>query len=113
MDYHRYCREYISSPLCHILNLSIETSTVPATWKIAIIIPIYKSGSYDQPENYRPISVLPVLSKLLKKSIHRQLMNFLEDENLISKYQFGYRSKRSTNLAATLLIDDIRREGEK
>ena len=40
-------------------------------------------------------------------------MNFLEEENLISEYQFGYRSKRSTNLAATLLIDDIRREVDR
>lgn len=59
-------REYISYPLCYILNLSVTTATVPITWKCAKIIPVHKSGSYDQPENFRPISVLPILSKLLE-----------------------------------------------
>ena len=65
-------REYISHPF---LNLSIETSTVPTMWKLEKIIPVYKSGSYDLPENFRPISVLPVLSKLLEKAVHGQYVS--------------------------------------
>jgi hypothetical protein len=63
-------REYRAEPLCYILNLSVETSTVPLKWKIARLIPIHKSGSRDRPINFRPISVLSVLSKLLEKAVH-------------------------------------------
>ncbi len=69
-------REYIADLLCYILNLSVETATVPSKLKIARLIPIHKSGSRKPPENFRPISVLPVLSKLLEKYIHRQYMDF-------------------------------------
>jgi hypothetical protein len=82
------CREHISQPLCHILNLSVKTARFPALWKVAKVVPIHKSGSYDLPENYRPISALPVLSKILEKAMHQQLINFLEKKDLLSKSQF-------------------------
>ena len=63
--------------------------------------------------NFRPISILPVLSKLLEKAVHWQYRNFMEEENLLSDRQFGFWSKRSTNLAATLFIDDIRNDVAK
>jgi hypothetical protein len=91
----------------------VETSTVPLKWKIARLIPIHKYGSRDQPINFRPISVLPVLSKLLEKAVHWQYRNFLEEENLLSDRQFGFRAGRSTNLAATLFVDDIRNDVDK
>ena len=106
-------REYLVDPLCYILNLSVETSTVPMKWKVARLNPIHKSGSRDQPMNFRPISILPVLSKLLEKAVHWQNRNFLEEENLLSDRQFGFRSKRSTNLAATLFIGDIQNDVDK
>ncbi len=77
-------REYIADPLCYILNLSIATGTVPAIWKCAKIIPVRKCGSYDKPENFRPISVLPVLSKLLEKAVYRQYKSFLEEKQLLN-----------------------------
>ena len=107
------CQEHISQPLCHILNLSVKTACVLTIWKVAKVLPIHKSGAYDNPGIYRPISVLPVLSKLLEKAIHSQLFQYLEKNNLLTKYQFGYRPKRSTNLAATLLVDEIRREVDR
>ena len=79
-------------------------------WKLARVVPLHKSGPADLPENYRPISILPVLSKILEKAVHIQLINFIEENKLLSKAQFGYRYKRSTDLAATLLTDKIRRE---
>ena len=71
-----------------------------------------KNSSYtlDKPDSYRPISVLPAVSKILEKAVHQQLMDFLSDEDLLSKFQFGYRPQRSTTQAAILLTDDIRRE---
>ena len=88
------CREHISQPLCHILNLSVKTARFPALWKVAKVVPIHKSGSYDRPENYRPISLLPVLSKIIEKAMHQQLINFLEKEDLLSKSQFGLGMSR-------------------
>ena len=104
------CRVHIYQPLGHIINLSLQYSKVPSMWKIAKVIPIHKKGAHNNPENYRPISVLPVLSKVLERALHQQLSEFLKEQNLLTKYQFGYRSNRSTNLAATLFLDDIRRE---
>ncbi len=104
------CREYIYQPLGYIINLSFQSSKVPSMWKTAKVIPIHKKGAHNEPENYRPISVLPVLSKVLERAVHQQLSEFLKEQNLLTKYQFGYRSNRSTNLVATLFLDDIRRE---
>ena len=102
------CHKIISQPLRHIINLSLNSGIVPSSWKIAKVVPIYKKGTTTDPANYRPISVLPVLSKVLEKAVHCQLMDYLEDENLLTDRQFGYRRKRSTNLATTLLLDSIK-----
>ena len=63
-------REYIADPLCHILNISMQTATVPTKWKIAKLIPLHKSGSVKLPENFRPKSILPVLLKFVEKHIY-------------------------------------------
>lgn len=107
------CRYHIAEPLVFILNLSIDTNTIPQIWKIAKVTPIYKKGSLQEPSNYRPISVLPVLSKILERAIHTQLSAYLENHKLITIYQFGYRKSRSTNIAATILVDEIREMVDK
>ena len=104
------CGTYISKPLCHILNLSFESSTVPKIWKVAKISPILKSGNTKIPENYRPVSVLPVLSKILEKAVYSKLLSYLEKNKLLTKFQFGFCKQRSTKMAATHLCDQIRRE---
>ena len=102
-------RSVIALPLTYLINLSLETGIFPAEWKIAKIIPIHKSGSYSCFDNYRPISILPVFSKVIEKLIDRQLLRFLEDNKLISTNQFGFRPNMSTEMAATLLLDNIRK----
>ena len=97
------------STLAHILNLSLNTSTVPSMWKLAISS-TFKSGNSG---HYRPISVLPVLSKILEKKVHQQLYNFLESNNLLYDCQFGFQKARSTKLATTLFCDKIRKEIDK
>ena len=77
---------------------------------MAKITPIRKSGATNKPENFRPISVLLILSKILERAVHSQLVEYLEENKLLNNFQFGYQSKRSTKNAATLLTDDIRRE---
>ena len=103
----------IAKPLCHIINISLKYGIVPADFKLGKITPIYKSGSKQEMDNYRPITVLPVCSKIFERCIHTQLLTFLEEKKLLSKTQFGYRKQRNTELAATLLLDNVRRNMDK
>ena len=91
-------KDSIKHHLCHIINMSINTGVVPSAWKIARIIPIHKSGSTSDFDNYRPISVLPSVSKIIEKIVHKQLITFLEENKLIYSHQFGFRNKMCTEL---------------
>ena len=103
----------LSKQVAFIINLSLKTSNVPTMWKCSKIVPVYKSGSSDNVENYRPISILPVLSKIMEKAVQQQLLHYLETNKLLSKYQFGYRNGKSTQSAMVLLSDNIRRSIDK
>ena len=61
-------------------------------------------------DNYRPISILPVLSKILERIVYKQLLSHLENNGLLSSFQLGFRFKRSTELAVTYFTDIIRKE---
>ena len=102
----------LTEPLTFIINLSLETGIVPSEWKVAKVIPLYKSGSLAEIDNYRPISILPTLSKILEKIVYKQLMAHLERHSLLFEYQFGFRPNRSTELAVTYFTDLIRKEAD-
>ena len=102
----------LTKPLTFIINLSLETGVVPSEWKVAKVIPLYKSGSQAEIDNYRPISILPTLSKILEKIVYKQLMAHLERHNLLFEYQFGFCPNRSTELAVTYFTDFIRKEAD-
>ena len=104
------CARVISGPLTHLINLSLTSGTVPNDWKIAKVTPIHKSGSIDDYNNFRPISVLPVLLKILERAVHTQFIQYIESNNILSKHQFNYRKKRSTEFTTILLADNIRKE---
>ena len=108
-----FFKDAIKEPLTYIINLSIKSGVIPADWKSARIIPDFKSGSRSQFQNYRPISILPIVTKIAEKVIHKQLMTFLEEKNLIYKYQFGFRGGMSTEQAVTLFLDEIRSNVDK
>lgn len=95
--------EEITFPLTHLINLSITKSIFPMSLKEATVIPIYKQGSKNDINNYRPISLLSTFSKILEKVLKKQLMTYLEENNLISKSQYGFRQ----NLSTADAIDDI------
>ena len=99
----------ITEPLAYI-NLSLQSGSVPMEWKAAKIIPLFKSGSMVELDNYRPISILPVLSKILERIVYKQLLSHLGNNGLLSSFQFGFRSKRCTELAVTYFTDIIRKE---
>ena len=70
-------------------------------WKKAKIIPVHKSDPFSILDNYRPILILLVISKIIEKSIHPQLLTYFDQNSLLSHFQFGFRPKLSTELVAT------------
>ena len=80
----------ISKPVAHIINLSLNSASVPTTWKRAKVIPVFKSGSADDVSNFRPISILPILSKIMERAVFSQLIEHLETNKLLTNCQFGY-----------------------
>lgn len=93
--------------MCHIFNLCIGKGCFPKVFKKALVHPIHKGGSGDSVNNYRPISVLTVLSKIFEKILNKKLINHLDKNNIISKNQFGFRSGRSTEDAVQGLTEHI------
>ena len=92
----------ISDSLTYIFNQAITLSLFPHEWKTARVIPLYKNGQRNLPGNYRPISVLPVISKIMEQILYEQLYNYLTKFELLSDSQFGFRKFHFT---ATALLD--------
>ena len=90
-----------------IVNTSIVTNAYPNLWKNPYVIPAYKSGDVDKVTNYRPISLLPIVSKILEKIVANQLTEYLETNNLLSETQHGFRPKLSTETALLKISDKI------
>ena len=97
----------IVDPLCHICNLSLKHGIFPNELKLAKVIPIYKSGDPMYFVHYCPVSVLPVMSKVLEKLMYNRLYNFLQEMLTLYKNQFGFRPDHSTYMALILCIDKI------
>ncbi|XP_059062699.1 uncharacterized protein LOC131855443 [Achroia grisella] len=86
---------------------NFENCFFPDSWKTALLYPIHKGGCKYSPDNYRPIALLGTFSKLLEKLVNRRLVKYLENQNLLSPKQFGFRSGKSTEDAVSLLITTI------
>ena len=87
----------------YLVNKSIKDNVVPAQWKVARVSPLYKAEDRLQTENYRPISVLPVLSKVIERVVHTQLSTHLDNINYLYSHQYGFRRGRSTTQAIAQL----------
>lgn len=94
-------------PITHVCNLSLQNGIFPKCFKNAIVIPVHKSGDKKIPSNYRPISLLSALSKVLEKLVNKRLMRYLETEGLLASNQYGFRAKRSTNDAVLKLTSNL------
>ena len=84
----------IAEPITYIINQSLKMGIVPEKMKIAKVVPIYKFKDQNQLNNYRPISLLPVFSKLLEKNMYN--ITYKYKHNLFYKHQYGFRQKHST-----------------
>ena len=93
--------------LTHVINTSIVTGVFPTIWKHAIVTPLHKDGDVNEPNNYRPISLLPTFSKILEKIVGSQLTLFLESNQILSVNQHGFRPKLSTETALTILTKQL------
>lgn len=91
----------------HLFNSVISSSTFPDCQKIARITPLFKKGSKSDPNNYRPISILPILSKVIEKILTQQIRAFMEDFNLFIDNQYGFREKRNTTGALNKLLEKL------
>ena len=100
-----HCLAILDS-LVKVLNCSIKSSACPLTLKLARVTPIHKSGSFSDPNNFRPISVLPIISKLLEKHVSGHLMNYLREYKLLISTQSGFRSLHSTESILIKMTDD-------
>ena len=99
----------------HIINLSMCTSTFPDSWKWHKMVPLLKSADCDKslPKSYRPVALLPVLSKVLERVVFNQLVKYLEENRLIHPNLHGSRAGHSTGTALTQLYDTWVDEVEK
>ena len=89
------------------VNTSIVTGVYATLWKHSFVIPAFKSGDFDDLSNYRPISILPVISKIVERIVADQLMEYLEINSLISNTQHGFRGKLSTETALIAITEKI------
>ena len=103
----------ISKPLTHIVNISIQTGNIPDDLKMARVIPLYKKKSKTDAGNYRPVSVLSIISKVFERVVFNQLNKFLTDQNLLYELQSGFRSSYSTDTCLIHLSDYIKQESDK
>ena len=97
----------LSKPLTIIINQCILTGIFPDLLKIAKVKPIFKRGDTAQLNNYRPISLLPTISKVFERVIYSQLYAYFNDNNLMSEQQYDFRAQHSTELASVKLVDNI------
>ena len=105
--------EELAVPVRHLINLSPRPSIFPTSEKLAKISPVSKSNDRSLLDNFRPISILLVFSKVLETIVYHQISNYLEENNLLSPHQIGFRLGRSTTHAVTYLTDNIRENIDK
>jgi Reverse transcriptase (RNA-dependent DNA polymerase) len=101
------CINIISPPLTELINQSLNEGLFPNQLKIAKIIPIFKAGDRTLIENYRPIALLSVISKIYEKIVRTRLLKYLDEKNIINMHQYGFRKKSNTETALFDLINRI------
>ena len=99
--------------LRNLVNLSIKKSLFPDQCKIVKLKPLFKKASKSDSKNYRPISLLPVVSKIIETTIQIQTQEYLDKNGSLYKYQLGFRANFSTDSCFVQLIDFISRGMDK
>ena len=103
----KFCKLTIIKPLMLIIRQVLNTGIFPEKLKIAKVIPIFKKWDEELFSNYRPISILPAISKIIEKVIYQQMYSFFQQNELFYDSQYGFRTNHSTEHAALELADRI------
>ena len=90
-----------------IINTSFESCKCPDTWKIANVVPLQKEGNKQLVSNLRPVSLLPVQSKIIEKIVHKNIFERLQNNDLLCKEQGGFREGHSTVSTASFFVNEI------
>ena len=92
--------------LTHIVNLSLSTLVFPGAWKVAKVIPLLKKGDPLDPSNYRPVALLPILSKIMERVVFKQVVGYVENNGLLHPSHHGSRARHSTCTAMIEMYDN-------
>ena len=109
----KYVKDLIIHPLRYVCQLSLSQGCFPHELKVSKIIPLYKSGDRTLFNNYRPISLLPLFSKVLERLMYDRLYDFLVKYSILYSFQFGFRKAHSTYMALTCMLDKLHNALEK
>jgi len=103
----RYAGSLITLFTDLVCNKILAQGIYPERLKFSLIKPIYKNGDKSSPSNYRPISLLPVFSKIFEKVICNRLIDHLHNNVILNMHQYGFRSEKSTKNASYVLLNEI------
>ena len=103
----------IAQPLAHVINLSLLQGVVPDDLKSARVVPIFKKNDKTSVGNYRPVSILSIVSKVFEKVVYDQVESYFKDNKLLYKFLSGFRNGFSTDTCLIYLTDFIRKEMDK
>lgn len=103
----KLCAIHICDILAYIINLTFLCGDFPEKLKYSVVKPLFKKGDKLDLNNYRPITLIPIIAKIFEKAMYRRLDNFLNKHNIIKREQFGFRPRSSTSLACFHLVKEI------
>lgn len=98
---------YIVYPFMLCINRLLEEGSFPDELKISRVCPVFKKGPKDRPESYRPVSLVPIFSKIIEYIVYEQVYAFLDQHNMLSNCQYGFRRGMATVDAVENLVSDI------
>ena len=107
IEYFFLLKSEILKQLADLFNLSFMTVVFPSVLKTAKIVPVFKKDSKLKYSNYRPVSLLSNIEKMLKKRLYKRLHTFLNNNNIICNLQFGFKQQYSTSHALINITDNI------
>ena len=106
-------KQVVAEPLSKLINASFKQSKFPSALKKALVKPVHKKDCIEDPSNYRPLSILPVLSKVFERAAANQIVAYLNEHNLLNEIQHAYRKGHSTETCLNEITDFIYEEIDK
>lgn len=103
----KYCKEQLCKPLVHLINIIFQSGKFPSNLKTSIVTPVYKAKAHNDIGNYRPISIISNIAKIVEKCIKSRLLSFFQKHKILNQQQFGFTQNKSTSDAIYEVLDMI------